>query len=82
MNIRQAVFRSEDGSHIVLFPAADTQKIARHGREPLLLFPNQHDFGLELFHDASFLRSGYRAGTQHIVGRIEFEFISWELMLR
>ena len=32
---------------------------------------------LSLFcHYSSFLRSGYRAGTQHIVGRIELEFIS------
>lgn len=36
----------------------------------------QQHFVFELFHHASFLRSGYRAGTQHIVGRIELEFIS------
>ena len=36
---------------------------------------------LSLFcHYASFLRSGYRAGTQHIVGGSELKFISWELM--
>lgn len=38
---------------------------------------------LSLFcHYASFPRSGYRAGTQHIVGGSEFKFISWELMSR
>ena len=36
----------------------------------------QQHFVFELFHYASFLRSGYRAGTQHIVGRIKLEFIS------
>ena len=41
----------------------------------------QQHFIFELFHYASFLRSGYRAGTQHIVGRIELGFISCELRL-
>ena len=36
----------------------------------------QQHFVFELIHHASFLRSGYRAGTQHIVGRIKLEFIS------
>ena len=36
----------------------------------------QQHFVFKLFHHASFLRSGYRAGTQHIVGRIKLEFIS------
>ena len=36
----------------------------------------QQHFVFELIHHASFLRSGYRAGTQHIVGRIELKFIS------
>ncbi|MCI6219804.1 MAG: hypothetical protein MSA12_03315, partial [Collinsella sp.] len=40
----------------------------------------QQHFVFELFHYASFLRSGYRAGTQHIVEGSELKFISWELM--
>ncbi|MFR2627436.1 MAG: hypothetical protein ACLS89_07925, partial [Collinsella sp.] len=40
----------------------------------------QQHIVFELFHYASFLRSGYRAGTQHIVEGSELKFISWELM--